>query len=416
MNNTLGAYPSLSICVRNTVAQYSLSVACFCDPTSGTVLCNGACQPTSDVCTADNAAAEVNTCVANANAKALIRCNQLYLNYPCPLSGLSCSDSTLLRCPDGSCRPTLAACPSSLICPRNTPVRCPDSSCATSVTTCPGFSNCNNGLTLCGDGSCAASASQCNPLPYCPTSAPYLCFDSTCRATPNDCPPTPRCPLLTPFLCPNGGSCATTRAACNPAVSQQCTSDAPVKCADGNCYATVSMCTPSSQCPSTSIVCPDGSCRIQNSDCPAPTCPFYLPVQCPGGQCARSAAECITPPVCTLTGLSDALTCFDGTCTKDITTCTLNPTCNAFSYRCLDGLCTSSTLNCPSVITQDPAYACPVSTPFRCADGTCKILPDYCKVIQIGKGTQTCPQGFSLCPTGSLDYGRCVPASIGKVY
>eukprot|EP01083_Nonionella_stella_P289861 986372_1 len=108
-------------------------------------------------------------------------------------------------------------CPTLRTCPAELPVRCTDASCRGSIAECP-TSQCVFGTRRCSDGTCvvvnAVTITTCSTGSTCPENAPYKCADGTCSATLSDCTPERQCPEDTPVLCQEG-DCVLNVRTCN---------------------------------------------------------------------------------------------------------------------------------------------------------------------------------------------------------
>ena len=122
--------------------------------------------------------------------------------------------------------------------------------------------------------------------------------------------------------------------------------DTPILCEDNNCYPNSdSPCEDiTSSCSGTRVRCSDGSCRVSSSVCPEQTCPLHLPVRCEDGKCVSDESECAP-------------------------SCMANPVCRDGWVDCGNGLCAPSYGDCKLFLTR--RNICEGDKPVMCADGTC---------------------------------------------
>eukprot|EP00743_Colponemidia_sp_Colp-15_P001430 GILK01001568.1.p1 GENE.GILK01001568.1~~GILK01001568.1.p1 ORF type:complete len:2272 (-),score=262.19 GILK01001568.1:150-6527(-) len=120
-----------------------------------------------------------------------------------------------VRCWEGSCVTSVAACPLLPACTNfRYPKRCPDGSCVGASTVCATVSNCTAGLHRCEDGLCR---SVCTPYNGCPLTAPFHCPDTSCRADLDECIAASACANPSQIRCANG-LCVNEMTACPAAV------------------------------------------------------------------------------------------------------------------------------------------------------------------------------------------------------
>ena len=243
--------------------------------------------------------------------------------------GFLCADGTCASYPS-ECRP-LQACPSSSLqycsfsqtclpvgdvclqatattCPLTYPVLCSNGACVQSTRQCmspyqpnlpASSSSCAVPQVQCFDGSCASSPLACYARAYQvnqPTAAATTAFDVN-RNVLNQ-----SCSRETQFPCANGlclwSQAASTQQLCVPIAA--CPVAYPLRCPDGSCISagTVSSCNVTSTCQSA-VRCDDGSCRPSASLCVARNgCPASTPFFCPGtaASCVASIADCSSNP------------------------------------------------------------------------------------------------------------------------
>jgi fibro-slime domain-containing protein len=334
----------------------------------------------------------------------------------CP--SFECPAHLPFLCSSGVCSTSAVTCPiESNGCPTYLPHKCTDGSCSVDATGCGVVSNCTTESNVrCADGSCAATPDECPQENGCPIGA-VRCFDSTCvfeSQDENQCTASTTspntCPASRPYRC-SDGYCAVSSLACPIVPPDQSPCDTSsgmfVRCASGYCASTAAQCPHVSPCDSGSDRCGDGSCRVESSLCPAAnTCPDNFPYRCSNGRCAVSSSKCINDQ----TG-----------CPADRTKCPLNGKCvfnqadcladnlpgtgcaSAIPFKCWNGECRSSALDCPL------ENGCAVQSPFRCKDGSCASSSANCATF----GGSTCPNvtcaATGLCATA---VSQCTAASL----
>jgi len=299
----------------------------------------------------------------------------------------TCNDDNKILCNfDFSCRNDISSCPTGIICPVDKPVKCWDSSCKENINQCPEFQKCPNNMKECPDGSCTID--KCGTHITCSVDAPYRCFDNTCKKNPDDCPAIPSCPNDKPILCWDG-RCLSNRGECqSPSI---CDNDAPVKCPDGLCYQSGDSCKSIEECPAEFDQCPDGTCMRSKKDCTEKECPLNFPHKCMNGMCVSKEEYCENENGCPW---NKPIKCNYGECVAKDSDCKdNNAKCPESTRRCPDGSCLHNSIKCPA------ESGCPVDTPIRCADGTCIKKNDK----------ESCP--IPTCPSSQpyrCENGLCV--------
>lgn len=236
-----------------------------------------------------------------------------------------CSTFAAEMCPPERCMNVTGACID--VCPPTIPYMCATGACAANAAACI---TCATFETQCWDGSCVKSADRCS----CPPQRPHRCADLRCVQSQANC----------------SASCVAT-------------SERPVLCWDGSCAANSSSCP----CPQSSpFRCPGAStCVSDITEC-SRVCPAVAPVQCWNGACAPSEVGCSCSPQMPLrcpTTLQCVANVSDCPCPSDLR-----------SVRCNMEICAASLDDCPSLVDT----ACVASSPFRCADGSCKATRGEC--------------------------------------
>eukprot|EP00808_Paulinella_micropora_P007092 g32627.t1 len=316
------------------------------------------------------------------------------------------SNETYYRCADGLCetkcdRTTFA--PKSgvyslaMACPLATPVKCPNGYCARSHAFCPTYQR-----------------------PVCSVNFPFTCADGTCAATGAACPVIKACPA--PLVqCPKDGSCVQDLEMCTEQ-TKKCKDTTPFLCADNMCAVEESECiNASTGCKGREQKCGDGFC---GQPCPyqqfaANGCPAGSPIRCWNGACVDSASCPAAPVGCSPLNKASPdcafgdcptgqVRCADGECAASLTQCKTAQGCPLSTpFRCVDGSCrkyaasTAETAIGSGDFCQ-PAPACPDSYPFLCFDGKCVTAPQYCPAFH------KCPKGFESCSTLSM-FDQCRP-------
>ena len=329
-------------------------------------------------------------------------------------------------------------------------MRCDDGSCAPTAAACPNSSSCNLGQIHCPDGTCAISS--CGTPPTCGPAQPYLCYDGTCKDSPSNCPAAPACGYGQfagrPFLCPDG-RCEPSRVYCR--AREQCPPATPVLCADGLCYARASKCPVLNSCPFGRVACPDGSCMLAAELCPRFQCPAGLPANCSTGTCAKQSADCPllngcpaaapvrcrTTRACCQVGVTsccppEGSLRFSTGATTNVTVLSPGPPAspnfvflNASGGELprAQGVAGATAVRIFAAGGRPPLQlqlanlsslhllACPASQPYRCADGSCVAVADSASCpapsgCPAGR-PKRCPDGYcqteaASCPQRSL--------------
>ena len=353
-----------------------------------------------------------------------------YISY-CPAA--SCPKHLPVQCVDGMCVSNATLCDKSNGCPYSKPFKCPNGTCTHKASLCDtNTSNLCVNLTLCPDGSCASDQAYCPNVFGCPPETPRLCANGECIDPHKGNCPVVSCPKETPVKCIDG-TCQKSITNCPSYFTgfdiSQCIGDPAgniIPCADGRCVPSPDLCRPLSPCASGKVRCGDGSCRANAALCPTNnnTCPSVKPVRCQIGACASNLTDCPVdngcpnskPVKCPLTGscvlknddCTDAsnktillnkctmlfpIRCENGTCvTKDSDCNATSTSCAANEIQCPNGLCvankslctkscSSSYVTCPDGTCKKDSTkcladnGCPLHTPFRCTDGSCKSSP-----------------------------------------
>jgi len=370
----------------------------------------------------------------------------------CP--SLECPSNMPKKCANGLCVKNSNTCDFINGCPFLKPNRCSDGSCVIKESDCPAPPKCNGStLRLCPDGSCLPKSQSCPLENGCPTYTPLRCADGSCVDPSKSNCPVAICPLETPYKCKDG-LCASSLSSCQSTINYAFTECEYTyyPCADGTCANSPEECRPIFNCPPGTERCNDGSCRVSLELCPIiNTCPKTRTYRCQDGSCAFSKDYCLnisgcplsTPFKCSNSGLcvkflsecqnyeesfpsgngcdvktpikcmngkcvSDALNCKDtnecppgkvycqnsGTCANRLRDCIKYGTSCPENYvRCLkDGKCKPSYDECIN------ESSCPIKTPFRCIDGTCKRYPHVNNLKDALDSEKYCESGIQ-CPS-----------------
>jgi len=330
------------------------------------------------------------------------------------------------RCRDGSCRMTLALCPSvNTTCPANVPFLCANGVCATNRAGCP------NPKTGCFP-----------PQQACPSTGE--CVDDVYDKSV--CPEDSGTSCIT--KCPDGLLCVPASQALN--YNAFCAGrDKPcaLRCADGRCglwgtFEEVTATTPGNLCtqkgtsdpinqplynicpPYLPYRCPNGLCAVSELNCTYPrdpllSCPPEKPVQCATSICVVDSTQC--PPLFPCG--TNEMRCGDGTCREKrpegcgawgiANTCPfIDDKREQRRYRCANGLCAQGTTASSCI---DLATGCPAGLRIKCLNGAClddTLFPRYiglngevdrCQQLQQVQA-DGCPAGKSKCPYD----GECV--------
>ncbi|CUE96462.1 transmembrane protein, putative [Bodo saltans] len=205
----------------------------------------------------------------------------------CPASQVQCWDS--------SCTSSAAACP----CPPYLPHRCNSTSaCVANQSRCDVVCIATN--VICPDLSCAPSLDQCP----CPVATPFRCAAKSNACVVDSTACNASCPAAAPVACSNG-ACAADRNSC------ACDWTTPVRCpTDGNCYASLLQCpctNATKRCTTAPYYC------AANCDAVPSTCNTTTPVRCANGQCAASLRNCpcVDTAVVPQVSIMSAATTFD---------------------------------------------------------------------------------------------------------
>ena len=388
-------------------------------------------------------------CIDTSCASSLSACPALLADPP----------SSLLPCPDGSWTADVTTCGTLVSCPAAFPYKCLDETCRLSPNDCPLPAACSNSSSSaatqyrCPNGACvsALTDAQCqtNTRLACPAARPFKCVGAgeVCVAALSLC----SMPSYYAQTVPTVASSGTLT------VPSNCPSGF-LSCRDGSCVSEVSDCPSTATCPVyLPYLCPSGVCASNSSSCPDAVTGCYplsaRPHSCWNGICAGSAVECPSsvpancvnycldgscPPVslttaaaaaswCSVNGHNCAVNCADRSCGVMPTDPTatnlcvaggvlsgfgsplhpgLGNVCPTWSpYRCDDGLCVASALNCTSLPS---FYYCTAlnggSTPYQCANGDCVVSSIQCPVLY------PCPSGADRCGDGTCRLSGTCPA------
>ena len=312
-----------------------------------------------------------------------------------------CSSDRPYFCWDGSCYRKREECQPPKACNANTPVRCSDNQCRTSVNECKSISECPYGFFSLSDGSCSRNVieNSTNLIngPQYPREYPIRCLDGQCMRSSSYC----------------------------QAISITDMFGNLFKCADGKLVSDLNSCETVYNCPSNKFKCQDNSCVENIDDCKNKinTCPSNFPYRCDNGSCEKDSSLCLNISGCTK---SFPIKCSDsGLCVSNIEECTSvkkefnlsNGCTNEFPIKCTKGFigkCVNDQNDCYSICKKDEFYSkvldkcltdrrsirnnicasdkiectdgtckdkiedcsnklgCPLSAPYRCADGLCK--------------------------------------------
>ena len=215
--------PSLIICPKilpvlcndgschslNTKCEYS-SEETQCSDTSMVRCPDGSCTSSKFLCPTPMTCPKGYQKCFNGFCRPIGECYNITENIETISS--TCNDDNKILCNfDFSCRNDISSCPTGIICPVDKPVKCWDSSCKENINQCPEFKKCPNNMKECPDGSCAIN--KCGTHITCSVDAPYRCYDNTCKINPEDCPKMPSCPSDKPILCWDG-RCLSDRGDC----------------------------------------------------------------------------------------------------------------------------------------------------------------------------------------------------------
>jgi hypothetical protein len=184
------------------------------------------------------------------------------------------------------------------------------------------------------------------------------------------------CTVTVPVRCPSTATCARTASLCVACSPSQ------VQCWDSRCVGSVADC----DCPPAAPArCPDGRCAVLASRCgDACNSTGAEPWMCATHECASDAAGC----ACRHPLLHYRCAAPPNACAADLSAC--DEACPvATPRRCWDATCRAAVTECP----------CPVAAPVRCADGSCAASRDGCG----------CPAAFPQRCRGARS--RCIAAT-----
>ena len=226
-------------------------------------------------------------------------------------------------------------------------------------------------------------------------------MDGSCVAAVDMCvAPSQLACATTQVRCPNG-ECAASYGLCPTHTTCQITAR---RCRDGRCASGCpedNSTTTVADCPSGYVRCPQAStgatCAPKLSQCPTGlVCPPSLPVKCMDNRCAATVSDCA--PAFDDYGSSQA--CGGNTWQFSATTCGTQVTCpGALPAKCADETCRRVPEDCPA------SKQCPASRPYACANGNCVVTPTECS-----SGTRCRPDRPIKCPMRSTGDG-CVDDS-----
>ena len=143
-----------------------------------------------------------------------------------------------IRCPNGDCRQSLEDCPSLITCPRAFPVLCNDGSCQVLKSKCQYSSEetqCSDtSMVRCPDGTCTSSKFLCPTIMTCPRGY-QKCYNGLCKPrgecyyiTDNSTTISTICSDDNKVLCNFDFSCRNDISSCPTGII--CPADRPVKC------------------------------------------------------------------------------------------------------------------------------------------------------------------------------------------
>jgi len=285
---------------------------------------------------------------------------------------------------------------------------CWDNTCVTDpsekLSQCPTLVSCPDLRKKCFDNSCVINLEDCPNYYECPSFLPIRCPNGDCRQSLEDCPSIVTCPKKLPILC-NDGSCHLLKKDCEYSSEEtQCSDISMVRCPDGSCTSSKSLCSTPMTCPIGYQKCYNGLCKkigecynmtIQSS---SSICNDENQVLCNFDfSCRNEISSCPTGIICPA---DRPVKCWDNSCKENIKQCPEYQTCPELMNECADGSC--STSNCGTHIT------CSIEAPFRCFDNTCKKNPEDCPQMP------SCPSDKPiLCWDGRClaDRGECLSPS-----
>ena len=303
-----------------------------------------------------------------------------------------CADNEVL-CSNGQCASNSQFCPTEMFCPSSY-VKCPQGGCArtsnecsylqgTSSLSCP-----TSTPILCPDLKCVSKSSECASVPSCPPNTPYQCWNNECRKTLSECPTQITCPADSPVLCSNG-FCQKSSIHCTNTDTQTCSSTS-VRCFDGSCVSSISLCPTHSTCGKDLIKCWNGSCVQKVSECPSTSmtgCSSDSPFRCSDGSCRAAKDSCSTVSVCPV---DRPVKCYDNSCRSSLDACPEYHSCGKNMKSCPDGTCASSYEECNTIVS------CYFSKPFLCYDNSCKEDLRDCPAPPTCEGKFLCPNGLCV--------------------
>ena len=304
-------------------------------------------------------------------------------------------------CPEGVCSLNKNYCDSQTTgCPYNKQFKCIDGTCVKNVNECIKYSKatCPKNSVLCPDGSCRLNYGECPLINGCPGDKPLKCADGICVDPSRSSCSIPKCPFNLPIMCASG-ECVATSANCPISIKDQDYKDCKdmgyddhYMCADGRCVPTPDLCRPLSKCPEGYTKCSDGTCKLLSNQCQTSSnCPSNRPARCPFGKCVSKESECFSTIFCPT---NFPILCeYNKECVLDASQCPKTPIkangCPQNSpFKCLDGRCMKSELECRSV-----NVACNQDFPILCPDGTCSEKRETCFGVR-----DKCPENYVKCP------------------
>lgn len=273
------------------------------------------------------------------------------------------------------------------------------------------------------------------PASACPAAVPYLCANGACAVDARSCPDN-RYGCFPPLLpCTTTGQCVkdpTDVQQCPVAVNDLCFT----QCPDGLCISKSQVASYDSICSGRqcALRCTDGTCGLVSTSavnitattpgnrCTQPgstdparpllnVCPTSLPYRCPNGLCAVSSINCVVPPQTVACPSTTPVQCANGACVVHSAQCAPLYPCPAGQYRCGDGTCRPVVgVNC--TVGWGIQNTCPYLPSgqqlFRCPNGVCSDSTDGSGCLDLNTG---CPLGSpTRCPSGAcLSIARYVP-------
>ena len=385
----------------------------------------GVCVHDEKYCDAENGCpynaqlkCEDGTCVENLNLCEYINSTDLCpdgsrkskQNNICPLSN-GCPQNKKLKCADGTCiDPEISECP-QVYCPRETPIKCLNGLCVKKSGDCHSLPDndelLNDGQIMCIDGRKVPSYDYCRPIFKCPTG--YIkCLDNSCRQNEAFCPQFVKCPKERPFrtnyldICSKYNDTMAPYIYC-PKNKTRCESTG--ECIDDEIYDKDKCSIPLTKigCPNENQTrCYNGRCMdselhclLASKACPDDNNPFL----CKNGKCVSSLNDCEDKDKCD----SGTIRCYNGRCVEDneesyLEKCTNEIGCPLSNpYRCANGECASSQRKC-KIISGNYKFIlntiCDSSKPYLCSDYSCQSDYSFCKI------TKACPEGQYKCFNG----------------